>query len=196
MSLGAAGLDPKKALRDRCLRRRSMIDDDTRDSAAETVASRGLSWLDSGRPQAIGGYMAIRNELDITQMMETLDDLGHGIGLPVVVAKHQPMIFRAWDGNHDLPKTTFGVPTPTAEQVELEPDILLVPLLAFDADGYRLGYGGGFYDRTIAKLRQTKQVIAIGVAFDEQEIPRLPREPHDIPMDWILTQSGPRKIGG
>ncbi len=197
MALAYAGIDPKKALREQCLKRRSMIDMQTRTKASETLALKCLGWLEAvGGPRVIGGYMAIRNELDISEMMLNLMEIGHGIGLPVIVAPDRPLMFRNWDGKPDMPKTKFGVPAPHEAHAEVEPDIVLVPMLAFDFEGHRLGYGGGFYDRTLAYLRATRPIIAIGIAFDEQEMPRLPREAHDEPLDWILTQSGPRKVGG
>jgi 5-formyltetrahydrofolate cyclo-ligase len=87
----------------------------------------------------------------------------------------------------------WGIAEPMADKPEVEPDVLLVPLLAFDKHGHRLGYGGGFYDRTLMKLRVKKPVVAVGLAYDELEVDAVPHESYDQRLDWVLTPSGPRK---
>jgi 5-formyltetrahydrofolate cyclo-ligase len=89
----------------------------------------------------------------------------------------------------------WNIPVPPETSPELLPDVLLVPMLAFDRNGYRLGYGGGFYDRTLVKLRAIKPVVAIGVAYSAQEVPEVPRAPFDQPLDWIMTERETLKCG-
>lgn len=115
--------------------------------------------------------------------------------LPVVIAKGEPLQFRSWQAGEPLIEGNFGIETPPETAVNVFPDVLLVPMLAFDRQGYRLGYGGGFYDRTIAKLRKLKPVTAIGVAYAAQEMLDLPSGEHDEPLDWILTEKGQMKCG-
>ena len=127
------------------------------------------------------------------QALAALLWIGYGAlirSLPVVVAKRQPLVFRAWRPGDPLEAGVFGTlhPAPTREAVE--PDALIVPLLACDEEGWRLGYGGGFYDRTLAELRKLKPVTAIGVAYAEQEMDEVPVAPYDQPLDWILTERG------
>ena len=89
-----------------------------------------------------------------------------------------------------MTRGSMGIPRPTRDAPEVSPSVLLVPLAAFDARGFRVGYGGGFYDRTLAKLRASGPVTAVGVAFAEQKVERVPNEPHDEPLDWLLTPEG------
>ncbi|HUF44987.1 MAG TPA: 5-formyltetrahydrofolate cyclo-ligase, partial [Aestuariivirgaceae bacterium] len=113
--------------------------------------------------------------------------------LPVVVARGQPLVFRAWAPGNPTVAGIWSIPVPLESAPELEPDVLIVPMLAFDGEGYRLGYGGGFYDRTLARLRAIKPVVAVGAAFAGQEVAQVPRGPHDEPLDWIVTEHGPKR---
>jgi len=103
----------------------------------------------------------------------------------------RPLILRAWAPGDELAETTWGIREPLASSPEVFPDVVLVPLLVFDAAGYRLGYGGGFYDRTLASLRRRKPMIAVGLAYDEQRIDAVPHCDYDERLDWVLTPSGP-----
>ncbi len=100
-------------------------------------------------------------------------------------------MFRAWAPGDAMGRAVWGIAEPKADKPELEPDVLLVPLLAFDRRGWRLGYGGGFYDRTLAALRARKAIAAVGVGFDEQLIDAVPHLDYDERLDWVLTPSGP-----
>lgn len=137
---------------------------------------------------AISGYWPLPGEIDVRPALVQYHREGHRIGLPVVIAKGAPLLFRQWDPAVDLVQGAFKVLTPPPEAPEVEPNILLVPLLAFDPDGYRLGYGGGFYDRTLAKLKAKAHTIAVGVAYAVQEVPMVPRGPFDHPLDFIVTE--------
>lgn len=140
----------------------------------------------------IGGFMPIGDELDPVVILDHAGLSAARYALPVMSGKGQPLAFRAWSAGDPLVTRQWGIREPTAEADDVRPDILLVPLLAFDAEGYRLGYGGGFYDRTLAGLRQDsgRALLAIGVALDEQKLDAVPRDDYDQPVDAILTPSG------
>ena len=137
---------------------------------------------------AISGYWPLPGEIDVRPALAHYHAEGHQIGLPVVTGKNQPLIFRRWNPAVELVQGSFRVMTPPADAPELLPSILLVPLLAFDPEGYRLGYGGGFYDRTLAKLRSDVHAVAVGVAYAVQEVAMVPRGPFDQPLDYIVTE--------
>ena len=103
------------------------------------------------------------------------------------MAKKQPLVFRAWRPGDPLEAGVFGTLQPTARRAVVEPEVLIVPLLAVDEEGWRLGYGGGFYDRTLEALRARKRVTAVGVGFNEQIVPEVPHDPNDQRLDWLLT---------
>lgn len=138
----------------------------------------------------VSGFLPIGSEIDPRPALDRLRALGCRICLPCVVAPETPLVFRLWRDGDALVREEFGTmaPAPTAEAVE--PDFIIVPMLAFDRDGYRLGYGGGFYDRSLEALRRTKTVRAIGVAYAAQEIAAVPRGDYDEPLDWVVTEQG------
>jgi 5-formyltetrahydrofolate cyclo-ligase len=132
------------------------------------------------------GYFPVHDELDPIPLLEALHAQGLRTALPVV----QPgpdLVFREWSQGTPLKRGKFGLQQPGAEQPELMPDIVLIPLLAFDRKGGRLGYGAGYYDAALRRMRQRGPATAIGVAFDEQEFPEVPQEPQDEPLDMVLT---------
>lgn len=120
--------------------------------------------------------------------MEALGERGVALALPVVTARDQPLIFRAWAPEVSLVRGPYGIFEPSSEASEIEPDIVLVPLAAFDRAGHRIGYGGGYYDRTIQNLRKLKKITAIGVGFAVQEIAHVPSSGHDERLDLVLTE--------
>jgi 5-formyltetrahydrofolate cyclo-ligase len=120
---------------------------------------------------------------------------GHPGALPVVVRRGLPLLFRAWRPGQSLVTGSFGVPRPDKDQPELTPRMLIVPLLAFDRTGYRLGYGGGFYDRTLASLRANGPALAVGVGFALQELPFVPHDSVDERLDWMVTEREAFHIG-
>jgi 5-formyltetrahydrofolate cyclo-ligase len=127
-------------------------------------------------------------EIDPAPLAEALLAQGHGLCLPVVAGPKQIMIFRAWRPDQPLSPGAFGIPEPPASAPTVEPGVLFVPLLAFDRRGNRLGQGGGFYDRTLARLRQKEGVLAIGLGFAAQETSVVPAGPHDERLDVIATE--------
>ena len=150
--------------------------------------------LPPGAP--VSGYWPLDDEFDPRPLIEHLHEAGHAIGLPVVIRRGEKLLVRRWQPGTELVPGNFRVPTPPPEAPALTPAVVLAPLLAFDAAGYRLGYGGGFYDRTLAALRAAGHVLAIGVGYAAQEVPAVPREPTDQPLDWIVTEEGARRIAG
>lgn len=167
-----------------------------REAAAIAVRDRFLQTFDLAPAVAISAFWPLDDEFDPRPLFMELQRRGHPVGLPVVVRKGQPLLFRRWLPDIELVRGPFRVMIPPPESPEIVPDLLLVPLLAFDRDGYRLGYGGGFYDRTIAKLRGGRGALAVGVAFAAQEVPAVPRDSTDQPLDWIVTENDVVRLGG
>ena len=123
-------------------------------------------------------------------LIDFLETHGKTICLPMVINKNRPLIFKSWSPGKDLVKGHYGIHVPDNDQI-MTPDLVICPLLAYDAKGMRLGYGGGFYDRTISHLRRNKQTRYMGLAFSEQKSYHdLPSEAHDVPLDAVLTETG------
>ena len=147
-------------------------------------------------PAVVSGFWPVRAEIDVRPLLDALRARGWQVALPVVVENGAPLIFRAWNEGDAMDEGAFRIPEPQQSAKELTPTVMLVPLVAFDADGFRLGYGGGFYDRSIEKLSSAgAPLTVIGCAFDAQEVVRVPREAHDRQLDAILTPSRWRKPG-
>jgi len=163
--------------------------------AASRIAAHGIAFAGVVRPAWVSGFLPIGEELDPAPLMLRLAGEGYGLCLPVMEAKGQPLLFRAWQPGDRLEEVMWGIREPLPSAPQVEPDVLLSPLLAFDASGYRLGYGGGFYDRTLARLRSLKPVVAIGLAMDEQRVDAVPHADYDERLDWVLTPSGPLRCG-
>jgi len=128
-----------------------------------------------------------RNEYDFRHLAAALRRRGASTALPVVVAPKSPLIFREWAPGVELAKGPLGIAYPV-DSPELIPDHVLLPMLGWDGDGYRLGYGGGFFDRTLASLAKRPQVI--GLAYEQAYLPTIHPQPHDIPMDFVVTERG------
>lgn len=161
--------------------------------AGERLAGHGLGFLAATQSATISGFSSIGEEIDPEPLLLRLIGEGHRVGLPVMQGKGQPLIFRAWNPGDEMAPAVWGISEPLPTRAEVIPDILLVPLLAFDTAGFRLGYGGGFYDRTLEGLRKIKPVTAVGIAYDEQRMDAVPHLDYDQPLDWVLTPSGPFK---
>ena len=164
-------------------------------AAAEAVSERVAALLDySPKATVVAGYWPIGTELDVRHTLSHLDLIGFGCALPVVVAKGEPLTFRTWTPQTLMERSGLGILAPAATVPEVDPDVLLVPLLAFDRAGYRLGYGAGFYDRTLERLRRSKRVTAVGIGFAGQEVDSVPRDQYDQPLDWLVTEQFVLKI--
>ncbi|MBM9595306.1 5-formyltetrahydrofolate cyclo-ligase [Roseitranquillus sediminis] len=164
-----------------------------RDAAHRMVDSEVARWhlteaLAPWRRRPLAGYLPIRSEIDPRPVMAAWPG---PVGVPEIVAKGAPLRFVRWHPEAELQTGTFAVDVPVGAE-ELVPEVLIVPLLAFDGIGGRLGYGGGFYDRTLAALRRAGDVIAIGFAYAAQEFDEVPLEPTDIMLDAVVTEQGIR----
>jgi 5-formyltetrahydrofolate cyclo-ligase len=163
--------------------------------AGEAVARHTLAAVPIRPGCPASGYWPVGEELDIRPLLGRLHEAGHPLGLPVVVGQRRPLVFRRWRPGDALAPATLNIPVPRPEAGEIVPELVLVPLLAFDDEGYRLGYGGGFYDLTIAELRQrSPATLAVGVAYAAQRVEALPHEPYDQRLDWIVTERGARRL--
>lgn len=184
----------KATLRALALARRAALDTDAREACAERAALNALKWLGDVAGEVVSVFAPIGTEISTEPLTRLLRENGAIIALPVVIASNQPLRFRLWAEDVALiPSAGPGlivIPTPPEDAAEVEPDVLIVPLAAFDARGHRLGYGAGFYDRTLARLRRVKRVEALGYAFAVQELPDLPDEAHDERLDAIATDAG------
>ena len=151
---------------------------------------------DLGAPvgAVVSGYLPIRDEADPRALMAALAGKGHVLALPSVIERGAPLVFRRWSPGDATLIDMFGLTEPLASAEIMTPSIVLVPMLAFDAAGTRLGYGGGYYDRTLATLRAAGKLVAVGIAYAGQEVPGLPRRDHDEPLDAIVTEKGLRKF--
>ncbi len=143
---------------------------------------------DLGSATIISGTHAIRHEMDLSVLMQALASRGHKLCLPVLTEKYHPLIFRLYAPGDPLEKKTWGLQEPLASAPEVTPDILLTPLVAFDRQGRRLGYGAGYYDATLSALRAQGKVLAIGFAHALQEVPAVPVGPRDEFLDAIVTE--------
>ncbi|HEV2000262.1 MAG TPA: 5-formyltetrahydrofolate cyclo-ligase [Xanthobacteraceae bacterium] len=179
----------KQILRAAALARRDALDPHLRQHAAETLAARGLPFaLRSGT--IVSGFAPMRSEINPIPLMHKLADQGAHLALPVVIGRGKPLLFRAWAFHQPLAAGTWGIREPKADAPEVGPDVVLVPLAAFDRAGHRLGYGARYYDLTLEALRAKKKIVAIGVAYASQEIDLVPTEPHDQALDYVLTEAG------
>jgi len=180
----------KKALRAAMSAQRLAVSAAERNAAADglrvafSAYARGMS-----DAALVAGYMPIRSEANILPLMADLAERRIATALPVVIAKGMALEFRRWRAGEPLEDGLYGTHHPVGMGVW--PTVLLIPLLAFDPAGFRLGYGGGFYDRTLDAYRAGgMSVVAIGVAYACQQVPHVPRLPHDQPLDAILTERG------
>jgi len=144
-----------------------------------------LPWRAAG---IIAGYVPIADEADVMPLLRQLAGQGKDLVLPAVASRDEPLEFRRWRPEDPLERGPFGTSQPGDAAERAVPDLLLVPMLAFDKTGARLGYGGGYYDRTLATLRRSGRVIAAGIAYAAQKMSGLPHETHDQKLDWIVTE--------
>lgn len=139
----------------------------------------------------VSGYLPVDEEFDVLPLLAAAAERGLPTGLPVVPGKGEPLVFRAWAPGEPLIEGVLGIPVPEETVDVITPNLLFVPMLAFDDAGFRLGYGGGFYDRTLSLLRERDPAtLAVGVAFAAQRVDHVPRNHFDQPLDWIVTEEG------
>ena len=162
-------------------------------SFAQAIASHAVR-LPLTRRTPVASYWPKGDEADPRALAKALANFGHPILLPRVMGKEAPLSFRLWQDGDETEMSALEVPEPLASAEEVVPAAVLVPMLAFDSSGTRLGYGGGYYDRTLAALRAQTRVIVIGIAYSGQEKPGLPLQPHDEKLDMVLTEKGLRRF--
>jgi 5-formyltetrahydrofolate cyclo-ligase len=184
----------KKVLRDQVTRTRYMVKGEALDASDGLIRHFPASLIPD-EPCVISGFSPIGSEIDPFPLLAHLRQKGHETALPIVVANGEPLVFRCWAPGDDMTSGPYGVQEPLPSAREFIPDILLVPLLAFDRRGYRLGYGGGFYDRTLERLRANGRPVAVGIAFAGQEVDAVPVAAYDQPLDWVVTEREAIEIG-
>ncbi len=180
----------KNTLRVRALGARKAIPQQQAETAAQALAVNLFKCIPPTL-RVVAGYIAIHSEINVALALNALHTRGHTLCLPVVIAPGQALIFRKWKPGDPLEKGAYGIDVPPSSAEELIPDAVIVPLAAFDAAGHRLGYGAGYYDKTIAKMRaQKKDIALIGAAYAQQQVERIPIDEHDRKLDVVVTEKG------
>jgi 5-formyltetrahydrofolate cyclo-ligase len=177
----------KAELRRIALARRETMPPEARAAAAETVAARPLP-VAVPAGAIVSGYSPIRGEINPVPLLRRFMEAGARLALPAIAGRGKPLIMRAWTFGGPLARGQWGIKEPPAEAAEVFPDILVVPLAAFDRRGFRIGYGAGYYDMTINALRKMKPAIAIGIAYAVQEVSDIPTHERDARLDFVLTE--------
>jgi len=189
LSQPEAVLSEKRALRESMRERRQAVVAARGPELAAVLATRGIAFLDPAPGTIVSAFCSMPGELDTGPLLARLHADGFRLCLPVMQGRGKPLLFRAWQPHDDMEVVTWGIREPKAGQPLLRPRIVLVPLLAFDLRGWRLGYGGGFFDRTLRMLRSDGEVSAVGLALDELEVDAVPHLDYDERLDWVLTPS-------
>jgi len=187
MTAFATASDQKATLRAAALAKRDALPAAGRQAAAEAIAARGIP-IEVTPGMIVSGFMPMRTEINPLPLMRKLAEAGAQLALPAIAGRGRPLIMRAWHFGTPLKAGQWGIREPMPDAPEVAPDILIVPLAAFDRDGHRIGYGAGYYDMTINALRAKKKVMAVGIAFAAQEIPRVPATERDARLDLVLTE--------
>ncbi len=169
---------------------RAAVSDRMRKEAARAVTQNFIANIPLKQSDIIAGYWPLKDEIDITLVLEILEENGHSLCLPRIQQHDKDLSFRRYKRGDKLYKHSFGVMEPADLAALLQPDVVIVPLLAFDKSGHRIGFGSGYYDRTLRQLQEISEVIAVGVGYDFQQIDRIPSEPHDIKLDCVVTDKG------
>jgi 5-formyltetrahydrofolate cyclo-ligase len=183
-----ATVDSLKAqIRRDAVARRDALPAAERAAAAAAIAARPVP-VAVASGAIVSGFSPLKSEINPVPLMRAFAAAGASLALPVVAGRGQPLIMRAWAFGTPLVAGVWGIREPPASAAEVFPDILIVPLLAFDRAGHRIGYGAGYYDMTIARLRSVKPAIALGIAYAAQEIAEIPTTPRDARLDFVLTE--------
>jgi len=179
----------KAALRAAALALRDAQPSAERAAAAAAIAGRAFP-VPVAAGTIVAGFMPMKakSEINPIPLLRKLADAGASLALPAIAGRGHPVIMRAWRFGAPLKAGQWGIFEPTAEAPEVVPDIVIVPLAAFDRAGHRIGYGAGYYDMTINALRAKKKVIAVGIAYAAQEIPKVPATTRDARLDLVLTE--------
>jgi 5-formyltetrahydrofolate cyclo-ligase len=185
--------ETKAALRVKARATRAAILNSHRNDAARAVARHFFDAIPLRSGEIVAGYWRIKDEMDCQPILVRLMDSFQPVCLPVVLGEEEPLDLRLWEQGAPLYEAGFGTLAPSELAPRVEPDVILMPLLGFDKRGTRLGYGGGYYDRTLGTL--SKRPRLVGIAFAIQELPEIPREAHDVPLDVIVTEDGVHSFG-
>jgi 5-formyltetrahydrofolate cyclo-ligase len=177
----------KAELRAAALAKREALPAQQRADGANVIAARPFP-VPVPKGAIVSGFSPMKSEINPIPLMRKLFDSGAQLALPVIMGRGQPLIMRAWKFGDPFKAGQWGIREPVAEAAEVYPDILIVPLAAFDRRGHRIGFGAGYYDMTIAALRAKKKVTAVGIAFAVQEIERVPSTERDARLDFMLTE--------
>ena len=180
----------RRALRRDMVARRAALSEAEHDVLSARIVAHLIAALHA--PQVLAFCWPIKHEPDVRAIVPHWAGFGTQAALPVVVGEDTPLAFRHWAPATPLAPDRYGIPTPTAGEW-LIPDLILLPLNGFDGDGYRLGYGGGYFDRTLAAL--TPRPLAVGVGFEINRLPSIRPESHDQRLDWLVTENGAVRIG-
>jgi 5-formyltetrahydrofolate cyclo-ligase len=183
----AALASAKANIRCEALERRNALPADLRASAAQAIAARPFP-RPVPRDTVVSGFMPLQSEINPIPLMQKLAAGGARLALPAVAGRGKPLVMRAFAFGDNLTRGVWGIREPAADAPQILPDLLLVPLLAFDRSGHRIGYGAGYYDLTINALRAQKSVLAVGLAFAAQEFAQLPATVRDARLDLVLTE--------
>jgi 5-formyltetrahydrofolate cyclo-ligase len=178
----------KPALRARALARRGETSVEAAAAYAAHLAAEGLALVLRLRPAVVSAYFPLAGEPSTLPLLENLAEAGVKTALPITGRRGTPLVFRLWRPGEPTFQGKMAIEEPLPAAPEVAPDLLFVPLAAFDRVGHRIGYGAGFYDRTLAELRAKKPVCAVGVAYASQEFPKIPHEEHDESLDYVLTE--------
>lgn len=183
----------KQELRSTAIEQRATLGSAARATHAKKAAQFFIDEVDVKPDAIVAAYWPIRDEIDCKPLLiHLLDELGQKVALPVVVGDEEPLVFRQWESGTPLFEAGFGSLAPAENAPVVVPDMIIIPLLAYDKQGNRLGYGRGYYDRTIAQIE--KKPIVIGYAFSAQELSEIPRDDHDYPLDYLVTETGVRRF--
>lgn len=181
----------KKQLREQALARRDALSPDYRQRAAETLAEAPFP-VEVPKGAIVAGFFPMKTEISPLPLMRKLAAGGALLALPRIRGRGHPLSMRAWSFGAALVPGQWGIREPAPDAPEVAPDILIVPFAAYDRSGYRVGYGAGYYDRTIATLQAKKKVVTVGFGCVAQEIEACPVEEHDKQLDFIVTEQGIR----
>ncbi len=184
--------EAKAGLRATAHKKRAAIYSNQRSEAARAAAEHFRTAVALAPGEVVALYWPIRDELDCKPVLTQLVDSGQPVCLPVVLGEEQPLELRLWEEGTPLFPSGFGTLAPADTAPVVEPDVIVMPLLGFDRHGTRLGYGGGYYDRTLSMLTKTPRLI--GYAFACQELDHVPRDSHDVPLDAVVTEAGHRSF--
>ncbi len=182
----------KAALRQYALELRAELNEKFRAQASALACERFLHELPVPEGAAVALYWPMGDELDCRELISALRARGHPVCLPAIIGPDRPLVFRLWEDAEELAPGPFGTSEPEKSAPEIVPDLVVLPLLGFDKQGNRLGYGKGYYDRTIAAM--DRQPLLVGLAFGVQELEHIPASPHDVPLHMAVTEDGLRRF--